>query len=202
MSDGRRFAPAAARNREPICEVLRDVLPATGLVLEIASGSGEHCVHFAERFPTLRFQASDPDPDSRASIEAWRLHANLPNLASPLALDVLDPGWSDAVPELAAVLCINMVHISPWAATLGLLAGAARRLGIGSPLYLYGPYRRAGRHTADSNAAFDESLRARDPAWGVRDLEAVQEAAAEQGFTTDDVIEMPANNLSVVLRRI
>jgi hypothetical protein len=202
VSDGRRFAPAAARNREPICDVLNDVLPATGLVLEIASGTGEHCVHFAERFPSLRFQPSDPDPDSRASIEAWRLHSGLSNVASPLPLDVLDPEWVDAVPDLAALVCINMVHISPWSATLGLLTGAARRLGIGRALYLYGPYRRDGCHTADSNAVFDESLRARHPGWGVRDLESVQGAAARLGFTTDAVVEMPANNLSVVLRRI
>ncbi len=201
MSLVRQFAAAAARNREPIAGVLDDVLPAQGIVLEIASGTGEHCGYFAQRFPTLRFQPSDPDPDSRASIEAWRDHLALPNLDFPLDLDVRDPDWSACVPDVDAVICINMVHISPWPATLGLLAGASQRLAAGAPLYLYGPYRRDGRHTAASNAAFDESLRARDPRWGVRDLEAVQAEAVRCGFSTDKVIQMPANNLSLVLRR-
>lgn len=177
------------------------MLPTTGLVLEIASGTGEHAVHFAAAFPDLRFQPSDPDTEARASIEAWRRHTALPNLAPPIAIDVCDPGWSDPLPDLAALICINMVHIAPWPATRGLFTGAATRLEAGRPLYLYGPYRTGGRHTAASNANFDESLRARNPEWGVRDLESVQRLAEQSGFATEAVVPMPANNLSVVLRR-
>jgi len=201
LSDARRFAPAAARNRDPIRDVLREVLPDRGVVLEIASGTGEHALHFAGAFPHLRFVPSDPDPESRASIEAWRTHGSASNLAAPLDLDVLEPGWSERAPAADAILCINLVHIAPWAATEGLLDGAARLLGPGAPLCLYGPYRRDGAHTAPSNADFDASLRARDARFGVRDLEDVEAAAADRGFGTDRVVEMPANNLVVVLRR-
>jgi len=201
VNDARRFAPATERNREPIAAVLQDVLPAAGLVLEIASGTGEHATHFATRFPPLRFQPSDPDPEARESIEAWRRHAALPNLLPPIEVDVCDPAWSDPLPALDAVLCINMIHIAPWSATEGLLAGAATRLAADRLLYLYGPYRRDGRHTSASNADFDASLRGRNPEWGVRDLEAVQRRAQQHGFATHAIVPMPANNLSVVLRR-
>lgn len=199
MTDARRHAPAAARNREPILAVLRRHLPETGLVLEVSSGTGEHAVHFAAALPGLTWQPSDPDPDARASIAAWAAEAGLPNLRPPLALDAATEDWP--VARADAVLCINMIHIAPWAAGLGLLRGAARRLPPGGPLILYGPYRRGGRHTAPSNAAFDAGLRAQDPRWGVRNLEAVAEAAAATGFGPPSVEEMPANNLTVVFRR-
>ncbi len=202
--DPRLSSPAARRNRDPILEVLRRVLPAEGTVLEVAGGSGEHAVWFAARLTGLVFQPSDPEPVNRASIAAWSAHARLGNVRAPLALDVTGEDWG-VPPEIAhrlvAILCLNMVHIAPWQATLGLLRGAGRLLQAGGVLYLYGPYKREGRHTAPSNAAFDESLRARDPAWGVRDLEALVAAGERQGFALAEVIGMPANNLSVILRR-
>lgn len=200
MSDARRFAPAAARNREPILARLRTLLPARGLVLEVASGSGEHAVHFAAAFPALAFQPSDPDPGARASIAAWAAEARLPNLRPALALDAAAEDWPLAAAD--AVLCINMIHIAPWAATEGLVRGAARLLPPGGPLILYGPFRRGGAHTAPSNAAFDDSLRAQDPRWGVRDLEAVAACAAAAGFAAPEVTAMPANNLVVAFRRL
>jgi len=199
VSDPRRSAPHVARNAVPIAEVLRAVLPERGLVLEIASGTGEHILHFAREFPELRWQPSDPDPAALASIEAWRAGAGPANLLSPVALDARSPDWPVAAAD--AILCINMVHISPWAATLGLLRGAGRLLGPGAPLYLYGAYRQAGVPTAPSNEAFDASLRARDPEWGLRQLEDVVAAAAAQGLRLETVVPMPANNLSVVLRK-
>ncbi len=192
----RRHAPATLRNRAAILAVLRQVLPASGLVLEVASGSGEHCAFLAEALPALTFQPSDPDPEARASIDAWC--QGRPNIRPALALDAAG-SWPAL--RAQAVLCINLVHISPWAATLGLLRHAAAVLPAGAPLYLYGPYREAGAHAAASNADFDASLRARNPAWGVRDLEAVAEAAAAQGFGPPGITRMPANNLSVVLHR-
>jgi len=199
VSDPRRFAPAAARNRDAILDVLRRHLPASGLVLELASGSGEHAIHFAAALPDLTFQPSDPLPEARASIDAWVTETGLPNIRPALAIDAAAPGWP--VTAADAVLCINMIHISPWAATEGLLRGAAAILPPGGPLILYGPYRRGGAHTAPSNAAFDADLRARNPAWGVRDLEAVAALAAEHGFGPPAVAEMPANNLTVTFRR-
>jgi hypothetical protein len=199
MTDHRQHAPAAARNRDPILTVLRDVLPRAGTVLEIASGSGEHILHFAQALPDLTFQPSDPNPEARQSIAAWAAESGLANLRPPLALDAAPPPWPIAAAD--AVLCINMIHISPWAATEGLMRGAAAILPPGAPLYLYGPYRRAGVPTAPSNEDFDRSLRSRDPAWGLRDLEAVAALAAAAGFTGPVVTEMPANNLSVVFRR-
>jgi hypothetical protein len=195
----RRSAPAALRNRDPIAAVLRGVLPGRGTVLEIASGSGEHAVHFAGLFPHLCWQPSDPDEEARESIAAWRAEAGLPNLLEPLRLDAAAAPWP--VDGAAAVLCVNMVHISPWAATVGLLRGAGRLLPAGAPLILYGPYRRAGVPTAPSNEAFDSSLRARDPEWGLRDLEAVESEATIHGLRPDRVVEMPANNLTIVFRR-
>ena len=200
MSDHRRSAPAAARNAAPIVEVLRAVLPERGLVLEIASGSGEHAVHFAREFPGLLFQPSDPEPAALRSIDAWRVEAGLFNLLPAMAIDVRAASWP--IEAADAILCINMIHISPWAATSGLMRGGARLLASGAPLYLYGPYRQAGVEIAPSNEAFDESLRARDPEWGLRLVEDVIAEAAAAGFGLDRIVPMPANNLSVVLRRL
>jgi hypothetical protein len=192
-----RHAPATARNREPILAVLREVLPETGLVLEVASGTGEHVRFFAEALPGLAWQPSDPDPDARASIAAWC--AGVPNIHPPLALDAAAPDWPIAAAD--AILCINMVHISPWGATEGLFAGASRLLAPGAPLYLYGPYRRADVPTAPSNEAFDASLKARDRAWGLRDLADVIAAGDRDELRFERLVEMPANNLSLVFRR-
>lgn len=192
-------SPAANRNRGPILAVLARVLPTEGTVLEIASGSGQHVVFFADALPTLRFVPSDPDPSARDSIEAHRAEAGLPNVEAALALDVRETPWP--ISTCDAVVAINMVHISPWEATLALLDGAAARLPSNGPLVLYGPYRVGGVHTAESNARFDEGLRARDPAWGVRDLEDVLAAAAARGLVESERVAMPANNLTVVLRR-
>ncbi len=200
--DVRQFAPAAARNRDPIWSVLQPQLPETGLVLEVASGSGEHAVHFAQRSGAgLVFQPSDPDPQARASIDAWTAATGLDNIRPALALDATAELWPIAHAD--AVLCFNMIHIAPWEAAIGLVHGAARVLSRGGLLFLYGPFKRDGRHTAPSNAAFDRDfLRVRNSAWGVRDLEAVAALAAAQGFGTPDVLEMPANNLSVLFRRL
>ncbi|GAA4816784.1 DUF938 domain-containing protein [Sphingosinicella ginsenosidimutans] len=179
--------------------MLRDVLPGRGLVLEVASGTGEHGVHFARAFPKLLWQPSDPEPAALRSIEAWRTEAGLFNLLPVLSLDARAAEWP--VSNADAIVAINMVHISPWSATTGLMRGAGRLLAPGAPLFLYGPYRRAGIETAPSNEAFDESLKARDPEWGLRDLEAVAEAAAAHGFALERVVEMPANNLSVIFRK-
>jgi SAM-dependent methyltransferase len=192
--------PATARNRDPILAVLRDVLPEAGDVLEVASGSGEHVVHFARALPGLRFQPTDIDPDALTSIEAWRVHEGLPNVMPPVELDVTTPNWPASHAD--AILCCNMLHISPWAATLGLLDGAARTLPAGGLLVLYGPYRIDGHHTAESNAAFDASLRARDPAWGVRDLRDVEAQARLRGLALEKTVPMPANNLTAVFRRV
>lgn len=197
--DPRRSAPHVARNAGPIADVLSAVLPARGLVLEVASGTGEHVLHFARAFPQMLWQPSDPEAAALRSIEAWRAEAGLFNLLPPVALDARAADWP--VQRADAVLCINMVHISPWAATIGLMRGAGRLLETGAPLYLYGAYRQAGVATAPSNLAFDESLRARDPDWGLRDLEDVVAEAEKNGFRLDGVTPMPANNLSVVFRK-
>jgi hypothetical protein len=193
-----RSSPAALRNRAAILDVLRDALPAQGLVLEIASGTGEHAVFFAAALPALVFQPSDVDAAARASIDAHRAQAGLPNVRPPIALDVVAQPWP--VARADAVFCANMIHIAPWRACEGLLAGAAAVLPPGAPLVLYGPFRRAGVVTAPSNEAFDADLRARDPTWGVRDLDDV--VAAARGFAPAAVHEMPANNVTVVLRRV
>lgn len=199
MTDHRRSAPHVARNAGPIAAVLAEILPPRGLVLEVASGTGEHSLHFAREFPKLLWQPSDPEPAALRSIEAWRAESGLFNLLPPVSLDVRAAEWP--VPQADAILCINMIHISPWAATAGLLRGAGRLLGEGAPLYLYGPYRRAEVETAQSNEAFDADLKARDPEWGLRDLGAVAAEAATHGFTLDRLVEMPANNISVILRK-
>jgi hypothetical protein len=200
-ADARRFAPATQRNRGPILAVLERVLPAKGVVLEIASGTGEHVVVFAERLPTLVFQPSDADPESLASIEAWRRHSGLPNLRPPRALDVHGLPWELSEARVDAVLCSNMIHIAPWSACLALLAGAAAVLAPDAPLVLYGPFREGAVHTAPSNAAFDESLRSRDPRWGVRDQHQVSADAIARGLALDEVVAMPANNRMLVFRR-
>jgi SAM-dependent methyltransferase len=199
MDDDRRSAPHVARNAVPIAEVLRNVLPARGLVLEVASGTGEHALHFAREFPNLLWQPSDPEPAAVRSIEAWRAEAGLFNLLPAIALDARARDWP--VETADAIICINMVHISPWTATLGLMRAAGRLLAAGAPLCLYGAYRQAGVEMAPSNAAFDESLKARDPDWGLRDLEQVVAEAEAQGFGLEAVVPMPANNLSVILRK-
>jgi hypothetical protein len=196
MNDARMTSPAALRNRDAILAVLRDHLPPTGLLLEIASGTGEHAAHFAANLPAWRIQPTDPGADRRASIDAWCGH--LPNVAPAIALDTTADPWP--VAEADAVLCCNMIHIAPWAATLGLLRGAAAILKPGAPLILYGPYLQDGVATAPSNLAFDADLRARDRSWGLRRLEDVTAAAA--GFTLSAVIPLPANNLCVVFRRM
>ncbi len=192
-------APAAERNKGPILTVLKRVLPTQGLVLEIASGTGQHVVHFARELPHLTWQPSDPDPELRASIRAWISQTGLSNVHVPLDLDVGRLPWP--IEAADAVVCINMIHIAPWSATPALIAGAARLLPAAGVLVLYGPYRRDGQHTAPSNAAFDQQLRSSNPNWGVRDLEAVTEAAAALGLALQDVIAMPANNFCVVFRR-
>ena len=198
-SDQRIYRPHVARNREPILAVLRRVLPPSGVVLEIASGSGEHAIYFAKELPSLTWQPSDPDPEALASIAAHRADADLPNLLAPLRLDVTADEWP--IDHADVVMCNNMIHISPWAATEGLIAGAARVLSAGGMLFLYGPYKVDGRHTAPSNQAFDEDLRRRNPEWGIRDLGEVAALARRHGFTVPETVQMPANNLSVIFRR-
>jgi cyclopropane fatty-acyl-phospholipid synthase-like methyltransferase len=199
VTGGALTAPAVARNRDAILSVLRDVLPAAGTVLEIASGTGEHAIHFAAALPHLTWQPTDPDAAARGSIAAHAAQAALANLLLPLELDAAAPVWPATRAD--AVVSINMIHIAPWRAAQGLMAGAARVLPTGAPLYLYGPFRERGRHTALSNAAFDESLKARDPQWGVRDLDEVTALAGEHGFSLQRTVAMPANNLSVIFRR-
>ena len=197
---GARASPSTARNREPIRDVLKTCLPPTGQVREIAAGAGEHAVFFAQAFPGLAWRPTDPDPDALASIAAWRAQAGLPNLLEPLRLDAADPaGWP--VAHADAVVNINMIHISPWAASEGLMAGAGRVLPAGGLLFVYGPYIEPGVETAPSNLAFDASLKARNPAWGLRNLEAVTALAAGHGLDLARRVAMPANNLSLVFRR-
>ena len=195
----RRSAPAALRNREPIAEVLAEWLPARGTILEIASGTGEHAAYFAQRFPGLDWQPSDLHPDALASIAAWRDELGLPNLRSPLALDAAASEWP--VERADAVLSINMVHISPWVAALGLLDGAARILQAGSPLILYGPWLKDDAPTAPSNLDFDADLKRRDPEWGLRRVEDFAAAAEDRGLSLETTRAMPANNLMLLLRR-
>lgn len=197
--DAKLHAPSAQRNRDAILAVLRSVLPAEGLVLEIASGSGEHALHFAQALPSLTFQPSDPSPEARASIAAWIAESGLANLRAPLAIDAGCDTWPALAP--AAILCINMIHIAPWAAAEGLFRKAGAMLASGALLYLYGPFRRPNRPLEPGNAAFDESLRRRNPEWGLRDLGAVAALAEANGFPAPEIVEMPANNLSLIFRR-
>jgi hypothetical protein len=199
IADARRYAPSVARNRDAILQTLSPYLPEHGRVLEIASGSGEHTMHLAAAHPKLTFQPSDPDPDARASTDAWTRHLGLANVAAALDLDVTRRRFPSIKAD--AIICINMIHIAPWAATVGLMQLAGTLLPAGGLLYLYGPYRRDGAHTAPSNAAFDADLEARNPEWGVRDLETVSALASEYGLSAPDIAAMPANNLSLMFRR-
>ena len=194
-----RSAPAALRNREPIVHVLAEWLPATGLVLEIASGSGEHALFFAERFPSLEWQPSDVHPDALASISAWRDTADLPNLRAPMTVDAALAAWP--IERADAILSINMVHISPWASALGLLEGASRLLQPGAPLILYGPWLKDDIETVPSNLDFDADLKRRNSAWGLRRVEDFAAAAQPRGFALEDVRRMPANNLMMLWRK-
>ena len=194
----RRSAPAALRNREPITEVLRNWLPPSGLVLEIASGTGEHVIYFAEHLPGLTWQPSDIHPDALASIRAWRDEAGLPNIGEPLTVDASSPEWP--IDRADAVLSINMVHISPWSSALGLIEGAARILSSGAPLILYGPWLKGDIATVASNLAFDADLQRRDPRWGLRRVEDFADSA-KRHFDLAETRAMPANNLMLLLRR-
>ena len=196
-TEARKHAPATLRNREPIADAFADLLPASGTVLEIASGSGEHVAYLAGRYPGLRWQPSDPDPAALASIAAWC--EGLKNVAAPLELDAAAPVWPTVAAD--AIFCANMVHIAPWDAALGLIAGAGRVLAPGAPLILYGPFTRADVPTAPSNLAFDDSLKARDSRWGLRAVEAMDAVADQHGLARERLIEMPANNLMLVWRR-
>ncbi|MGA0594759.1 DUF938 domain-containing protein [Enterovirga sp. CN4-39] len=200
MSNLALSSAAVTRNREPILAVLRDLLPGRGTVLEIASGTGEHAAYFAGHLPGIVWQPSDRDPDALASIATHRRAAGVPNLMAALQLDASSGNWPVA-PSIDAVVSINMVHISPWSATVGLFTNAARLLASDGVLFLYGPYREAGRPTAPSNEAFDFSLKARDPEWGLRDLGAVRALGEACGLRLAQRVEMPANNLSLVFRR-
>lgn len=198
-ADARQHSPAAARNAEPILAVLRDWLPPASDVLEIASGSGEHAVHFARALPGLTWHPSDPDPDARRSIRAWCDHHGLANVAEPLDLDVCVTPWPREHAD--AIVCINLLHVAPWAATQALMAGAGRVLPVGGRLVVYGPFRVEGAHTAESNARFDRQLRVRDPAWGIRDSADVTACARGNGLVPVDTREMPANNRTLVYER-
>jgi cyclopropane fatty-acyl-phospholipid synthase-like methyltransferase len=198
--DPRRFAPATERNREPILEVLRRVVKDGERVLEIASGSGEHAIYVADRLPIESWQPSDPDAEARASIEEWRRQSGAQKVLRPIELDVMrDDTWPHASFEL--VVCINMIHIAPWEATVALMRGAARVLGSHGRLFLYGPYKRDGAHTAPTNELFDRNLRARNASWGVRDLEAVRAEAEKNGFSLAEIVPMPANNFSLIFEK-
>lgn len=214
LSDARQYAPATQRNREPILEVLLQVLPPTGTILEVSSGTGEHAVFFAPRLYPRKWIPSDPNPIARDSIAAWQAQCPADNLYPPIALDARDSIWAverDELPEslqdidfkldpIVAIVNINMIHIAPWAACLGLMAGARRILPPGGILYLYGPFKQGGKHTAPSNAAFDESLRMQNPEWGVRDLDEVVAVAQAQNLSLVGTYTMPANNLSVIFK--
>ena len=194
-----RHAPATMRNRDAIVAVLKDILPASGLVLEVASGTGEHIVYFGRTFPDLSFQPSDPDPACCESIAAWTKREVMANVLPPLQLDAQAREWD--VPKLAAILCINMVHISPWESSIGLFKKAGALLDPGAPLYLYGPYLRADVETAPGNLAFERSLKSRDLRWGLRDVADMDALAMQNGFVRESLTEMPANNISLVYRK-
>lgn len=213
LPDARQYAPATERNRVPILEVLLQVLPPTGTVLEVSSGTGEHAIFFAPRLHPRKWIPSDPNPLARASIAAWREHCPAENLYPAIALDVCEPIWAVEQDELSqslpgifkcdpitAIVNINMIHIAPWSACLGLMAGAKRILPAGGILYLYGPFKHGDRHTAPSNAAFDQSLRSQNPQWGIRDLDRVVAVAQAQHLSLLKTVTMPANNLSVIFQ--
>lgn len=197
--EAKRHAPATTRNRDVITAALSGILPAKGQVLEIASGTGEHIVHFARTFRALRWQPSDPDPIAIASITAWRAEMGADNVEPPIQLDAV--GQWPAV-DANAIICINMVHISPWAATMGLLRNAGTILKPGEPLYLYGPFWQHDVPRLEGNVAFDAALKQQNPEWGLRYVEDVSDEAARVGLRLDSIIPMPANNLSVIFRRV
>ena len=197
LDDGRWFTGSVERNKDPILNLLKRVLPHTGLILEIGSGTGQHVAHFAKALPELTWQPSDPDDGFRDSIRLWTKFESLDNVRAPIDLEVCRLPWP--VTRADAVLCVNMIHVAPWAATQALFSGAKCVLERGGLLVLYGPYLRFGRHTAPSNEAFDAQLRATDPSWGLRNLEKVVEIADQAGFRLAEVVEMPANNFGVVL---
>ena len=203
--DQRLFFPATERNRGPIGDLLKQLLPGSGAVLELASGSGEHAVFFQQRFPHLRWQASDPDPDHRASINAWIQHQGLSQvMPAALNLDVEHRPWplpQNLQGAVKAVVCINLLHISPASCTDAVLEESALLLPSGAHLIIYGPFRRNGAHTSASNAAFDQSLRERNHQWGLRELNQVTAIAAKAGFKTENVVSMPGNNLTLVFQR-
>lgn len=201
----KKYAPATDRNREPILAALKDCLPDFGTILEIASGSGQHAIHFVEHLPNHYWQPSDPDQKSRNSISAWWWEVQLNNILPPLDINTQDDVWSVeniTLPlPISSMVCINMIHISPWESTVGLMKGAGRILSKDGILYLYGPYKIDGKHTATSNELFDVSLRSQNSEWGIRELGDVKELAMEHGLTFVKTVEMPANNLSVIFKK-
>ena len=205
MQDARQYAPATLRNREAILETLLQILPSTGNILEISSGTGEHAVYFAPHLQPRQWIPTDPNPISISSISAWQKYHPSPNLLAPLTIDVTEPDWQGHPQlqnqDIQAIVNINMIHIAPWTACLGLMSGASKILPEGGLLYLYGAYKQNGKHTATSNADFDASLRNQNPEWGVRDLEAVIDVAIAQNLVLQTVQPMPANNLSVIFRK-
>jgi hypothetical protein len=207
-SDGRLDAPAFHRNHQAIREVLQQFLSGkSGDVVEAGSGTGQHVVDFARHMPEITWWPSDLNEQHLKSIHAWRAHAGLPNIRPPLRIDLSDPAWCPELHdgcgpgELLAVFCANVIHIAPWRVAEGLFAGAGRSLRADGRLFLYGPFKRGGKHTAVSNAVFDSSLRANNPEWGVRDIEALQALADNAGLLLIEIAEMPANNLTLVFER-
>lgn len=199
LSDGRIVSPSAERNKGPIAEILMRVLPAQGEVLEISSGTGQHVLHFAQAMPHIRWQPTEQDADCLKSIASWLARASTPNVNAPLYLDVHDEIWP--VHDVAAVVCMNMIHIAPPSATEALLRGAGNVIACGGVLFLYGPFRRKGRHTSASNEAFDALLKGKNPEWGVRNVEDVAHLAAAVGLELEQTHDMPANNLAVIFRK-
>jgi len=203
-NDRRKFAESTTRNHGPILEVLEPRLPASGTVLEIASGSGEHAALFAPQFPHLTWQPSDIDEAALESIEGWRQHTGAENIRPALRLDMTDlAAVNEVLPDdITAITNCNMIHISPWACCTGLMELAGQRLPADGLLFLYGPYNRGGQFTAPSNAAFDNWLKSQNDDWGIRDLEAVVDCATVNGLAMTDIIDMPANNFSLIFRRL
>lgn len=195
-----KHAPATMRNRDAIVAGLREVLPQTGTILEVASGTGEHAVYFGQKFPNLTFQPSDPDPECCRSIAAWTAREEVENVRAPLQLDALAGKWD--INQPAAILCINMIHIAPWEASIGLFNHAMELLAPGAPLYLYGPYFREGIEPAQGNLDFERSLKSRNLQWGIRDVADIDALAEKTGFNRESLIEMPANNISLIYRKL